>query len=419
MQGNKMPETLVADIFVAGNGPVGMAAAIALADAGFNVAIAGPPPVRPDQRTTALMMPSIQLLQNLGIWDDLAPSAAPLRAMRIVDGTSRLVRSQPVTFRASEVGEDAFGFNLQNHILNAALSKRLETHCDIRTISAFVTAYENGDSDITAALDNGDRITAKLVVAADGRGSLARDHAKIKLQTWTYPQTAFVTTFGHRMPHDNMSTEFHTETGPFTQVPLPGNRSSLVWVVKPERAEALLALDAADLSAAIENRMQSFLGKVTVGTERQTYPLSGQYPLHFAQNRVALVGEAAHVFPPIGAQGLNLGLRDVEDLHAAVLASPADAGSADVMAAYNSARRPDVTARTGAVDALNRTLLSSFLPVQLARASGLALLELAPPLRALFMREGMRPGSGISTMFGSMRKKIGRNLPFGDKIQEN
>ncbi len=414
-----MPETLISDILVAGNGPVGMAAAIAMADAGFNVAIAGPQPVRPDQRTTALMMPSIQLLQHLGVWEELTPSAAPLRAMRIVDGTSRLVRSRPVTFRATEVGEEAFGFNLQNFALNAALANRLETHRDIRAVATSVTGYENGGSDISATLENGEKITARLVVAADGRGSLAREHAGIKIQSWSYPQTAFVTTFAHRLPHEDMSTEFHTETGPFTQVPLPGNRSSLVWVVIPERAEQLNAMDASELSAVIEQRMQSFLGKITVGPERQTYPLTGQYPLRFAQNRVALVGEAAHVFPPIGAQGLNLGLRDVEDLRTAILSNPADAGADKVLASYDSARRPDVTARTGAVDALNRTLLSSFLPAQLARATGLALLEMAPPLRSLFMREGMRPGSGIGTMFGSMRKKIGRNLPFGNKIQEH
>ena len=414
-----MSEPLITDIVVAGNGPIGMAAAIALADVGFKVAIAGPQPRRPDQRTTALMMPSIHMLQSLGVWDHLSATAAPLRAMRIVDGTSRLVRSRPVTFRASEVGEDAFGYNLQNLALNAALAGRLEQHRDVTVISASVTAYENTGSDMIATVENGDRIVARLVVAGDGRGSLAREHAAIKVQSWSYPQTAFVTTFEHRLPHDDMSTEFHTETGPFTQVPLFGNRSSLVWVVKPEEAAALKEMAAPALSAAIEERMQSFLGKVTVGDERQTYALSGQYPLRFAQNRVALVGEAAHVFPPIGAQGLNLGLRDVEDLRAAVLAGPVDVGADQVMAAYDRARRPDVTARTGAVDALNRTLLSSFLPAQFARATGLALLELAPPLRSLFMREGMRPGSGIGTLLGSVREKIGRNLPFGDKIQEN
>lgn len=409
-----MSDSKLTDVFVAGNGPAGMVAALALADAGFSVTIAGPVQSRPDQRTTALMLPSIRLLDSLGVWERLKPAAAPLRAMRIVDGTSRLVRARPVTFHSTEIDEDAFGYNMPNMALNAAIASRLDDNANIRQVGHSVISYETGAESITATLDNGDRITAKLVVAADGRNSIAREHAGIKTSSWSYPQTAFVTTFSHSRPHEDMSTEFHTETGPCTQVPLPGNRSSLVWAVRPERAEALKAMDDASLSQAIEERLQSFLGKVTVGPERQTYPLSGQYPLRFGQNRIALVGEAAHVFPPIGAQGLNLGLRDVEDLREAVLSNPADAGSEQVMARYDSARRPDIIARTGAVDALNRTLLSSFLPAQMARATGLAILDIAPPLRGLFMREGMRPGSGFSPLLGSIREKVGRKLPLGN-----
>ncbi len=409
-----MPESKFADVFVAGNGPAGMVAALALADAGFSVTIAGPGQSRPDQRTTALMLPSIRLLDSLGVWEKLKPDAAPLRSMRIVDGTSRLIRARPVTFHSTEIDEEAFGYNMPNMTLNAAIASQLDANPNLRQIRSSVVSYETGTDAITAILDNGDRFTAKLVVAADGRNSMAREHAGIKTSSWSYPQAAFVTVFTHQQPHQDMSTEFHTETGPCTQVPLPGNRSSLVWAVKPERAEALKAMDNASLSEAIEARLQSFLGKVTVGPERQSYPLSGQYPLRFGQNRIALVGEAAHVFPPIGAQGLNLGLRDVEDLRAAVLSNPADAGSDQVLAKYDSARRPDIIARTGAVDALNRTLLSSFLPAQMARATGLAILDIAPPLRGLFMREGMRPGSGFGKLLGSIREKVGRKLPLGN-----
>lgn len=413
-----MQDEQFADIFVAGNGPAGMAAALALAGAGFEVAIAAPAQTRPDHRTTALMMPSIRLLDSLGVWQGLQTQAAPLRSMRIIDGTNRLVRARPVTFRAAEIGEDAFGWNMPNTALNAALAAALSGQPRIRQISQAVTAYEDAPDCVVGVLADGTRIKARLVVGADGRNSLAREQAGIRTSSWSYPQTAFVTVFGHSLPHEDMSTEFHTETGPFTQVPLPGNRSSLVWAVRPERAEELKAMPADTLSRAIEERMQSFLGKVSVDAERQAYPLSGQYPLRFAQNRIALVGEAAHVFPPIGAQGLNLGLRDVEDLRAAALADPADPGSEKAMSAYDRARRPDIIARTGAVDALNRTLLSSLLPAQMARAAGLAMLDIAPPLRTVFMREGMRPGSGLGELLGSLREKIGRKLPLGDKIEQ-
>ncbi|MGB8817128.1 MAG: UbiH/UbiF family hydroxylase [Rhizobiaceae bacterium] len=408
-----------ADIIIAGNGPAGMAAAIALAKAGFDVAIAAPAQTRVDQRTTALMMPSIRFLDSLGVFEELTPAAAPLRAMRIVDGTSRLVRSRPVTFRASEISEDAFGYNMPNMALTAALDSALGKEARVRRFDQAVAAWDSQEAGITAVLADGNRIHARLAIGADGRNSLAREHAGIQTRSWTYPQTAFVTTFAHRLPHEGMSTEFHTETGPCTQVPLPGNRSSLVWVVLPERAAELAAMPDAQLSAAIENRLQSFLGAVTAGPERQTYPLSGQYPLRFGQNRVALVGEAAHVFPPIGAQGLNLGFRDVQDLVKAASSNPVDPGAPSVLDTYDRARRPDIIARTGAVDALNRTLLTSFLPAQMLRAAGLAALDAAPPLRGLFMREGMRPGSGFAGIFSSLREKISRNKAVADEIDQH
>ncbi len=413
-----MAETFVTDIFVAGNGPAGKIAALAIADAGFSVVIAGPEQSKPDHRTTALMLPSIRLLESLGVWANLKDKAAPLRVMRIVDGTSRLVRSRPVTFRSTEIDEDAFGYNLPNIALNEAIADTLKNYKNVRQIIQPVVGYEISEDSVSATLADNTRIKTRLVVAADGRDSLAREHSGIKNSTWSYPQSAFVTTFSHRFPHEDMSTEFHTETGPFTQVPLPGNRSSLVWVVKPDHADRLKTLDDAALSHEIEERMQSILGRVAVGTERQIYPLSGQYPLRFGQNRIALVGEAAHVFPPIGAQGLNLGLRDVEDLCKAVMGNPVDPGSDQVLKRYDAARRPDILARTGAVDALNRTLLSSFLPTQMLRATGLAMLDIAPPLRGLFMREGMRPGSGIGAVLGSIREKIRRKSALGNEVQE-
>ena len=412
------------DIVVAGNGPVGMIAALALADLGLKTTIIGPKQTSIDMRTTALMMPSIRVIDKIGIWNAIKPYAAPLKMMRILDGTERLIRSRPVTFQASDISEDAFGWNMPNTILNDALMQALKSRSNIVHMETAVTGYEipnrqpigdrtetirnaygNDAETIRISLETGVELVAKLVVGADGRKSLARDAAGIKSTIWSYPQSALVTTFAHTRSHENCSTEFHTETGPFTIVPLPGNRSSLVWVLKPDDAVGYLKLDADSLSRLIEARMQSMLGKVTVSGDRQLYPLSGQYPSRFANERIALVGEAAHLFPPIGAQGLNLGVRDVEDLCAIVGQDVADLGSRRQTAAYDAKRRPDIIARTGAVDALNRSLLTSFLPTQLVRSLGLATLDVLPPLRGFFMREGMRPGSGFTAVLSGFKRE--------------
>ena len=258
---------------------------------------------------------------------------------------------------------------------------------------------------ISAHLADGIELSARLAVAADGRNSPARAAAGIRTSARSYPQSALVVTFSHTRGHSFISTEFHTETGPFTQVPLPGDRSSLVWVVRPKEAEALAALSREKLAERIETRMQSMLGRVTVDADPQIYPLSVSLPADFARNRVALVGEAAHTFPPIGAQGLNLGIRDVQQLLEIACENRDDPGSAPALAAYNAKRRPDILARTGAVSLLNRSLLSDMLPAQIARSAGLGALGALAPLRALFMREGLRPGSGFSSLFSVAREQ--------------
>jgi 2-octaprenyl-6-methoxyphenol hydroxylase len=328
--------------------------------------------------------------------------------MRIVDATKRLIRSPVVTFRASEIDEERFGLNLPNNVLVPALAAAVHARPAIEWRNALVASWRLDSGSAVAILNDGAEIAAPLAIAADGRLSPAREAAGIATSMHSYPQAALVLNFGHRSEHAFTSTEFHTETGPFTQVPLPGNRSSLVWVVRPETAQELAALDDAELSIQVEEKMQSMLGRVTVEPGRQIYPLAAATPRRFAQNRIALIGEAAHVFPPIGAQGLNLGIRDIVDLVEIVSENRSDPGVAEALAAYDAKRRPDILARSSAVNLLNRSLLSDLLPAQMARSAGLGMLGALSPLRAFFMREGLQPGSGFAAMSGGLRRHARR-----------
>lgn len=402
-----MPDS-TAHIIVAGTGPAGLIAALGFAHAGFSVSLAGPDANVSDGRTTALMNPALKVLDRIGILDELGSAAAPLKVMRIVDATRRLIRSPVVTFRASEIDEEQFGLNFPNNVLNPALARAVEASPGIEWHKSLVTGWSLEEGAATAVLADGASVSGALAVAADGRLSPAREAAGITTAKRTYPQAALVLNFGHRVEHGFVSTEFHTETGPCTQVPLPGNRSSLVWVVEPEMAEELAALDDATLSVKVEERMQSMLGRVSVEPGRQIYPLSAATPLRFAARRIALVGEAAHVFPPIGAQGLNLGIRDIDDLIDVALKNQNDPGAVAALAAYDFKRRPDILARSGAVNLLNMSLLSDMLPAQMARSAGLGLLGGFAPLRAFFMREGLRPGSGFAALAGGLREQIRR-----------
>ncbi len=408
MDRKKLDSDAKGQIIVAGTGPVGLIAALAMANQGLAVHLVGPEANGDDARTTALMRPALKLLDQLGVLSSLEDKAAQLKVMRIVDATTRLIRSPVVTFRAAEIGEEAFGLNIANRDLNAALAAAVAGHPKIECRHAMVESWKIDADCATAELSDASAISAPLVVAADGRMSPARAAAGIRVSKRAYPQSALVLNFDHARDHAFTSTEFHTESGPFTQVPLPGNRSSLVWIVTSERANELLALDDASLSSQIEERMQSMLGRVTVAAGRQIYPISATLPHRFARNRVALVGEAAHVFPPIGAQGLNLGIRDVADLAAIIAKDGTEIGSPQMLASYDRTRRPDIFARTGAVNLLNMSLLSDMLSAQLARSAGLGMVGSFAPLRALLMREGLNPGSGLAAIFSGLGEQVGR-----------
>lgn len=385
-------------IAVIGAGPAGMISALAAAQKGYRSYLIGPKTNNNDLRTTALMMPAIKILDSLGIWKNLQDKAAALSTMRIVDGTKRLIRSPVVSFHSSEIGEIAFGYNMPNVALNNAINEAV-TGCKlIKRLDVPAKSIVHSDDHVTITLEDNSHVDAQLLIAADGRNSKARIAAGIDCRQWNYPQTAVILSFSHEFPHNNISTEFHTEDGPFTQVPLPGKKSSLVWVLNPERANRILGLGPEGLASAIEERMQAMLGKVTVITPAQAWPLSGIVPKSFADKRTILVGEAAHVFPPIGAQGLNLGIRDAINMVKAIESDSKDPGSEQVMENYNKYRKADIWVRTGSVHALNKALLSDMLPVQFVRSAGLELLRNFAPLRNIFMREGMYPGNGLRAL---------------------
>jgi 2-octaprenyl-6-methoxyphenol hydroxylase len=384
-------DSKAAEVVVVGGGPAGLVSAIALATAGVDVLLIAPIP-EDDHRTTALLSGSVTALATLGVWDMCRGDAAPLATIRLIDDTNRLLRAPEIAFSAAEIGLDVFGYNIENRHLIAALNEKA-AQLKIARVAAPAIAVESDPTGINIKLADG-AVRAKLVVGADGQHSLSRAAAAIVADRHTYPQTALTLNLAHARPHHDTTTEFHTEGGPFTLVPLPGRRSSLVCVVDPPRAAELFAMDDDALAAELERRAHSLLGSMHVEPGRGLFPLAVETARSFAQNRIALVGEAAHVVPPIGAQGLNLGLRDAATL-AEIVADAcrrgSDAGSAAVLGRYDAARRADVTSRRIAIDLLNRSLLLDFLPLQAVRGLSLFLVDRLGPLRRALMREGVLP----------------------------
>lgn len=402
----KQPETRY-DVVVIGGGPVGLTASCLIARIGANVALL--PGYRltsdrksrfraHDPRTTALMRPTLRLLEHLGLWPGaLEAVCAPLWALRLVDDTKRAITALPITFDARELGNEPFGWNIPNEPLVACLTDSvldMADRIDVPSTTPIAGVYREPSGVI---VNTGDGIScrAKLVVAADGRSSLMRRTVGIETTKRNYHQAALATTFDHEQPHGDTSIEHHRPHGPLTTVPLPGRRSSLIWMETPRETERLMALSPQDFCAALERALGGELGRISQLGSRRSFPSVSMIARRFARNRVMLMGEAAHVCVPIGAQGLNMGLRDAataSELIDSALKRDLDPGSDALLADFDRRRRRDVLPRQLAIDLLNQMLLSDLLPAQLLRASGVFALSAMGALRRFVMREGLVPG---------------------------
>lgn len=387
------------DILVSGGGIAGLIAAAAFGARGFSTICVDPAPPITDEaaegadlRTTAFLTPSVALLRRIGLWDRLAPHATPLQVMRIVDAggatpAPRLTRE----FNAAEIGDQPFGWNLPNWLLRREITARLAEMDNVRfqpgTGTAAVLARDTG---ALVTLTDGRRIQARLLVGADGRNSPVRQALGIGVRTFRYGQKALAFAVTHEVPHENVSTEIHRSGGPFTLVPLPdrGGKpcSAVIWMENGREVARLAALPPDAFAAEMNARSAGVLGRLTLETRLTQWPIISQIADRFTGPRTALIAEAAHVVPPIGAQGLNMSLTDLSSL---LDLSGDDPGNPDGLTAFDRARRPEAFARLLGIDALNRASQASLRPLRDLRAAALGGLYGIAPVRRLMMRAGL------------------------------
>lgn len=390
------------DVAVVGAGAAGLGLALALAREGIATALVGRHAPVADGRTVALLDGSVRFLDALGAWAEVAPHAAPLAELHIVDDTGSLFRPPPARFVSTEIGLPAFGWNVESARLVESLRARARSTSGLTLFESDAVGLERDADEARILLEEGASVAARLVVGADGARSRMREQAGIATKDWSYPQAAITTLLAHERSHRDVSTEFHTRQGPFTLVPLPGgHRSSLVWVAGAGPARRLSELEDADLARAIEDQAQAMLGVMRIDGPRGLVPMRGLSVASPVGPRIALVGEAAHAFPPIGAQGLNLGLRDAAALRDSVLAAISDGrdpGSRHALSSFARSRSLDARLRTAAVDTLNRSLLTTLVPVDALRGLGLLAMTTIGPLRRIVMREGVLPRLGAPSL---------------------
>lgn len=390
------------DILISGGGVAGLTAAAAFGSAGFSVVIVDPePPVTTmeatgaDLRSTAFLQPSILVLEAAGLWQRLAPFAAPLQIMRIIDAGGEIPEPRIVKdFDASDISDQPFGWNLPNWLLRREMSARLG---DLPNVSfrpgVATTALLTRETEALVTLSDGARVSAKLLIAADGRNSFVRDALGIPVKTTRYGQKALAFAVTHPIPHANISTEIHRSGGPFTLVPLPDRDgipcSAVVWMETGPNAERLAALPVAEFEAEMNTRSCHILGPLTLISRRTLWPIITQSAARMYGERSVLMAEAAHVMPPIGAQGLNMSIADLNALLTLAEANRADLGNAAMCEAYHRTRHLDIAARLTGIDALNRASMMGGQALRDLRATALNALYSVAPVRKTLMRAGL------------------------------
>ena len=387
------------DIFIAGGGVAGLTAAAAFGTAGFDVTIVDPtPPVTTrdadgsDLRTTAFLQPARDFLAAAGLWERLTPHAAPLQIMRIVDAAA----SPPVIrdFDAADISGNPFGWNLPNWLLRREMVARLAElpNVDFRPGTGFARMLARTDTAIVTLSDNS-QLSARLVIGADGRNSQVRQAAGIHAKTMRYGQRALTFAVTHDAPHDNVSTEIHQSGGPFTLVPLPDHEgqpcSAVVWMDNGAEVLRLADLHPNEFEAAANERSALHYGPLRLAARRSTWPIISQIADHLTGPRTALVAEAAHVIPPIGAQGLNMSLKDLASLLEFAQANPTGLGAPRMLDRYARNRHPDIQLRVAGIDALNRASIADSPLAQDLRAKGIQALYGMAPVRRTLMELGL------------------------------
>ncbi|MEP3786743.1 UbiH/UbiF family hydroxylase [Ascidiaceihabitans sp.] len=393
------------DIVISGGGIAGLTAAAAFGTAGFHVICVDPTPpvtqrdaVGADMRTTAMLQPASRVLQDAGIWDHIAPYSAALQIMRIVDAggqapTARITKE----FNAADISDAPFGWNFPNYILRREILNRLDhlDTVDFRPGTATTTLFTRTKT-ARVGLSDGSKINTKLVIAADGRTSPMRQAAGIDVTTKRYGQKALAFAVTHTVPHENVSTEIHRTGGPFTLVPLPDYQgkpcSAVVWMDDGPKSQARHNMDVAAFEAEMTTRSCGLFGPLTLASNRTIWPIISQTATEMRGQRVALIAEAAHVMPPIGAQGLNMSLQDTATLLEFAKANPDGLGDADMLDAYQKARLSDVRLRVTGIDLLNRASQVSHPALRDARAMGLNAIYGLGPVRKTLMQMGLGTG---------------------------
>lgn len=390
------------DVCVAGGGIAGMIAAISFASLGYKTVCVDPaPPVtdqqanNADMRSTAFLQPAKKLLTEIGLWDLFETHAAPLQIMKIMDagGVDPVVRTQS-EFNSADISDHPFGWNFPNWLLRRECLNRMSelTSLTFKTGVSVVDVMTRTDS-ATVSLSNSETLKAKLLIAADGRASRVRQALGIPCKTIRYGQHALAFTVTHPIPHENISTEIHRTGGPFTMVPLPDYNglpaSAIVWMERSAEAFRLQNTDTASFTDAINERSCAVLGHLTLNSPRTIWPIISQYAQVMSGQRTALVAEAAHVVPPIGAQGLNMSLADIRALYDLAKTSPQSLGSAKMLSDYHRARHGDIRARVMGIDALNRASMVSSRPLRDIRALGLNVIYGFSPIRKTLMKIGL------------------------------